>query len=108
MGALEELARAEGIGRLSLSVNNANRAKGFYRSLGYTLVSDANALGPLAIVVRALLNKVRFVNNYFDTSDGLRRELESRFENVIVERAGALAFFVAGQIFEQGGENHAS
>ena len=40
MGALEGLARAEGIGRLSLSVNNANRAKGFYRSLGYTLVSD--------------------------------------------------------------------
>jgi GNAT superfamily N-acetyltransferase len=40
MGALAEVARAEGAPRLSLSVNNPNPAKRLYESLGYATVQD--------------------------------------------------------------------
>ena len=40
MHRLAEVARAEGIRRLSLSVNNPNPARRLYESLGYTLVAD--------------------------------------------------------------------
>lgn len=73
---------------------------------GYTLVSDTGALGLAAIGARALLNRLRFVNNYSDNSDGLRRELAKRFDNYVVERVGAFAFFIASQFSNKGGENH--
>lgn len=74
---------------------------------GYTLVSDAGSLGPAAVVARALLNRLRFVNNYSDTSDGLRRELQQRFDKHVVTRVGAFAFFIASQFSDKGGETHA-
>ncbi len=74
---------------------------------GYTLVSDAGSLAPAAVVARALLNRVRFVNNYSDTSDGLRRELEKRYDEHDVTRIGAFAFFIASQFSNEGGETHA-
>lgn len=74
---------------------------------GYTLVSDAGSHGPTAVVARALLNKLHFVNNYSDTSDGLRRELERRFDKCVVTRTGAFAFFIASQFSNKGGETHA-
>lgn len=64
---------------------------------GYTLVSDAGVLTPAAKLVRALLNRTGLINNYDDTCDGLRRELEQRFDSVVVTRAGAFAFFIASQ-----------
>lgn len=64
---------------------------------GYTLISDPGVLRPPARLVRALLNRTGVINNYHDTSDGLRHELEQRFDRVIVTRAGAFAFFIASQ-----------
>jgi hypothetical protein len=74
---------------------------------GYTLVSDTGSLEPAAVVARALLNRLRFVNNYSDLSDGLRRELEIRFDEYVVTRVGAIAFFIASQYSREGGETHA-
>lgn len=74
---------------------------------GYTLVSDAGSLGPAAVAARAVLNKLRFVNNYSDTSDGLQRELQKRFDKFVVTRVGAFAFFIANQYSNKGGETHA-
>lgn len=64
---------------------------------GYTLVSDPGVLSPTAKLVRALLNSTGVINNYDDTSNGLRRELEQRFDSVVVTRAGAFAFFIASR-----------
>lgn len=64
---------------------------------GYTLVSDAGVLRPPAKLVRSLLNRSGVINNYGDTSDGLRHELRQRFDSVVVTRAGAFAFFIASQ-----------
>ena len=64
---------------------------------GYTLVSDPGVLTPAARLVRALLNRLGIIHNYDDTSEGLRHELERRFDNVVVTRAGAFAFFIASQ-----------
>jgi hypothetical protein len=73
---------------------------------GYTLVSDAGALGPAAVSARAILNRLRFVNNYLDTSDGLRRELAMRFDHCDVTRVGNFAFFIASQFSNKGGETN--
>lgn len=74
---------------------------------GYTLVSDAGSLGPAAIAARAVLNKLRLINNYADTSDALRHELDKRFDTHVVTRVGAIAFFIASRFTRKGGENHA-
>lgn len=73
---------------------------------GYSLVSDAGALGPAAIAAREVLNRLRFVNNKLDTSDGLRHELAARFDDYVVTRVGAFAFFIASQMSNKGGQNH--
>ena len=74
---------------------------------GYSLISDDGALGVAAKAARAALNRLRFVNNYTDTSDGLRRELAMRFDHYVVHRVGAVAFFIASQFSNTGGETHA-
>jgi len=74
---------------------------------GYTLVSDTGSLGPVAFIARAVLNKLRIVNNYADTSDALRHELDKRFDMHVVTRVGAIAFFIASRFTKEGGEIHA-
>ena len=73
---------------------------------GYSLISDAGALGPAAIAAREVLNRLRFVNNKLDTCDGLRHELAARFDEHVVTRVGAIAFFIASQLSNNGGESH--
>ncbi len=73
-------------------------------AFGYTLISDEGALSLAGFAARALLNRVRFVNNYSDTSDELRKELQKRFDKAVVTRVGALAFFIATQFSNKGGE----
>ena len=73
---------------------------------GDSLVSDAGALGPAALAARAVLNRLRIVNNKLDTSDGLRHELAARFDYYVVTRVGAFAFFIASQLSSKGGETH--
>jgi GNAT superfamily N-acetyltransferase len=51
MLGLAEKARAEGIHRLSLSVNNPNPAKRLYESLGYTTVQDDGASSVMVLVL---------------------------------------------------------
>ena len=63
---------------------------------GYTLVSDGEAREPLARVVQALLNAAGVINNTTDTSEGLKHELDARFNFATLHRVGAFAFFTAG------------
>ncbi len=65
---------------------------------GYSMVSDAGALSMAGRLMRAALNRLRVINNYDDTSEALRDELESRFDYASVTRFGGLAFFVAGNL----------
>lgn len=71
---------------------------------GYTLVSDVDTHGPAAASARAILNRLRLVNNNLDTSAGLRRELAMRFDHYAVTRMGNFAFFVANQFSNNGAE----
>ena len=67
-------------------------------AFGYCIVSDTGALSPQGRLVRWVLNRLRVINNYGDTSTGLLHALESRFDYANVTRIGAIAFFVAGNI----------